>query len=331
MPNTIYDVCGIGNAIVDILVSVDESFIEKHKLFKSTMTMISEERAEELYAIMKQSDFTECSGGSVANTMAGIASLGGMPAYIGKTKQDKPGESFHYDMRRIGVHFDTPAAPSGKSTARCYIFVTPDAHRTMNTYIGACAELSADDINDALIAHSKVTYIEGYLWDAPSAKDAIRKAFKIAKMKNRKVAFTLSDLFCVERHRDEFWELVTSSIDILFANEAELLSLTQKSDWESARAAIRGRCPIAVLTRSEKGSQIVTKLDTIEIEPGRHLKVIDTTGAGDLYASGFLYGYTQGWDLKRCGELATRCASEIIQQFGARPSRHLIQLIPLVA
>lgn len=330
MPNTIYDVCGIGNAIVDILVSVEESFIEMHKLNKSVMTMINEERAEELYTLMKADKFKECSGGSVANTMAGLASLGAMPAYIGKTKQDAPGEAFRYDMRTIGVHFDTPAASSGKSTARCYIFVTPDAHRTMNTYIGACAELTETDINDALIAHSKVTYIEGYLWDTPSAKEAIRKALRVAKMKNRKVAFSLSDLFCVERHREDFWELITTSVDILFANEAELLSLTQKHDWESARAAIRGRCPISVLTRSEKGSQIITKMDTIEIDPGRNLKVIDSTGAGDLYAAGFLYGYTQGWQLARCGDLATRCASEIIQQFGARPHRPLTQLLPLV-
>lgn len=326
MQTTIYDVCGIGNAIVDILAPTDEAFIKEHQLAKGRMTMIDEERAEYLYKFMDDRA-KECSGGSVANTMAGIASLGGMPAFIGKVKQDAPGESFRYDMRTIGVHFDTPAEAAGKATARCYIFVTPDAQRTMNTYIGACAELSEADINDALIAHSKLTYIEGYLWDTPNAKGAIRKAVHVAKMKNRKVAFSISDVFCVERHHDEFMELITSHVDVLFANEQELKALMQVDDFEGARAAIRGKCPIVLLTRSEKGSVIVTKTETIEIEPGKNLKVIDSTGAGDLYASGFLFGYTQGWDLKRCGELATRCASEIIQQFGARPEKPLQSLI----
>lgn len=326
MQTTIYDICGIGNAIVDILAETDESFITEHNLAKGRMMMIDEARAEYLYTFM-EGRATECSGGSVANTMAGVASLGGMPAFIGKVKQDGPGESFRYDMRVIGVHFDTPASSSGKSTARCYIFVTPDAQRTMNTYIGACGEITEGDINDAVIAHSKLTYVEGYLWDEFNAKVAIRKAIAIAKMKKRKVAFTLSDVFCVERHREEFLELVMSHIDILFANENELKSLMQMEDFDQAREAIRGKCPIAILTRSEKGSVIVTVTETITLEADKNLKVIDSTGAGDLYAAGFLFGYTKDWDLKKCGELATRCASEIIQQFGARPKRSLKALL----
>ncbi|HEU5047620.1 MAG TPA: adenosine kinase [Rickettsiales bacterium] len=326
MTHTIYDICGIGNAIVDILAHADEEFIREQNLLKGAMTMIDEERAEELYGLM-EGTAKECSGGSAANTMAGIASLGGMPAFIGKVKQDGPGESFRYDMRTIGVHFDTPAQADGKATARCYIFVTPDAQRTMNTYIGACAELTEDDINDALVAHSKITYIEGYLWDTPNAKAAIRKALKVAHDYDRTVAFTLSDIFCVDRHRQDFIELIGSHINILFANENELKSLYQTDNFDRAAEMVRGKCDIAVLTRSEKGSLIVTKDNTIHIEAGKDLDVVDSTGAGDLYASGFLHGFAQGMDLKACGEIATLCASEIIQQIGARPQRPLNQLI----
>jgi sugar/nucleoside kinase (ribokinase family) len=325
MNNTIYDVCGIGNAIVDVLATTDEQFITDQGLLKGGMMLIDEERAEYLYTYM--SNATECSGGSVANTMAGIASLGGMPAFIGKVKQDVLGEIFRHDMRAIGVHFGTPAAIKGKATARCYIFVTPDAQRTMNTYIGACADVSADDINDALIARSKITYVEGYLWDQPNAKEAIRKALAVAHSHKRQVAFSLSDIFCVERHREEFWELLMGPIDILFANERELMALTQTEVYEDACERVRGKCAIAVLTRSEKGSLIVTQNDTIKTEAGKGLKVVDTTGAGDLYASGFLFGLTQSWDLKRCAELGTRCASSIIQQVGARPVKSLKTLI----
>ena len=325
MNSAIYDVCGIGNAIVDVLATTSEEFITEHGLMKGGMMLIDEQRAEYLYDYMGEA--TECSGGSVANSMAGIASLGGMPAFIGKVKQDVLGEIFRHDMRAIGVHFDTKASTQGKATARCYIFVTPDAQRTMNTYIGACAEIFKDDINDALIGHSKVTYVEGYLWDQPNAKEAILKALEVAKARNRKVAFTLSDVFCVERHRDEFWQLIESHIDILFANERELLSLVQTEDFDAAKEKIRGKCEIIALTRSEKGSLIVTKDETINIEAGKNLKVVDSTGAGDLYASGFLYGYTQGWGLQKCGELGSKCASYIIQQFGARPQTTLKALL----
>jgi len=325
MNPSIYDVCGIGNAIVDVLATTDEQFILDQGLMKGGMMLIDEERAEYLYDFMGNA--TECSGGSVANTMAGIASLGGMPAFIGKVKQDVLGETFRHDMRSIGVHFDTIASIKGKATARCYIFVTPDAQRTMNTYIGACAEVSEEDINDALIGHSKITYVEGYLWDQPNAKAAIRKALTVAKAQHRKVAFSLSDVFCVERHRTEFLELITSHLDILFANERELLSLMQVEDFDEALQKIRGLCPVAVITRSEKGSLVVTKENIITMEAGKDLTVVDSTGAGDLYASGFLYGITQDWDLKRCASLGTKCASLIIQQMGARPAKSLKSLI----
>ncbi len=325
MTTTIYDVCGIGNAIVDVLATTDEEFITEQGLLKGGMMLIDEERAEYLYTYMGSA--TECSGGSVANTMAGIASLGGMPAFIGKVKHDVLGEIFRHDLRSVGVHFDTPPSTKGKATARCYIFVTPDAQRTMNTYIGACAEVSEEDINDALIARSKVTYVEGYLWDQPGAKAAIRKALQAAKAKGRSVAFSLSDVFCVERHREEFLELIRQPLDILFANERELLALTQTDSFEEAREHIRGQCRIAVLTRSEKGSHVITATETIEVSADSNLEVVDSTGAGDLYASGFLYGFTQGWDLRRCAELGTKCASVIIQQIGARPQNSLNSLI----
>jgi sugar/nucleoside kinase (ribokinase family) len=324
MLTSIYDICGIGSAIVDVLSPTSEQFINEQGLMKGGMMLIDEARAEYLYSFMQ--DASQCAGGSVANTIAGIASLGGMPAFIGKVKQDEAGEIFRYDMRTIGVHFDTPAAAKGKATARCYIFVTPDAQRTMNTYLGACSELNEDDINDAIIGHSKITYVEGYLWDLPHAKDAIRKAIKIAKSKERKVAFTLSDVFCVERHREEFLALL-SQIDILFANEHEVISLMRAGAFADAREKIRGRCPIIALTRSEKGSTVITSKETIVVPATKGLRVVDTTGAGDLYASGFLHGIAQGWDLKACAQLGTKCASVIIQQIGARPINPLNTLI----
>jgi sugar/nucleoside kinase (ribokinase family) len=323
MTTPIYDVCGIGSAIVDVLAKTDDQFITDQGLLKGGMMLIDEERAESLYEFM--TDATECSGGSVGNTIGGIASLGGTPAFIGKIKQDVLGEAFRGDMRSIGVHFDTPAALTGAATARCYIFVTPDAQRTMNTYLGACTGLSEADMNDALIARSQVTYVEGYLWDMPHTIAAIKKAYSIARTHKRKCAFTLSDLFCVERHREEFLELLPT-LDILFANEAELLSLMQTTDFEKAKEAIRGRCPVIALTRSDKGSVVVTATETIEVQAEKGLTVVDTTGAGDLYASGFLYGITQGWELRKAAELATKCASLIIQQIGARPAKPLTAL-----
>jgi sugar/nucleoside kinase (ribokinase family) len=324
MTMTIYDVCGIGSAIVDVITMADDAFIKSEGLVKGTMALIDEDRAHYLYEQME--DVVEASGGSVANTLAGIASLGGMPTFIGKTKQDVLGEVFRADMHGVGVHFDTIALTSGKATARCYIFVTPDAQRTMNTYLGACTELTEADINDALIGHSKITYVEGYLWDLPHAKAAIRKAFDVAKKYKRQVAFSLSDIFCVDRHRAEFIELIHSHIDILFANENELYSLVKTLDFDAACDAIRGKCPIVVVTRSGHGSVVITAQETITI-PGKPIKLVDSTGAGDLYAAGFLFGITQGWPLKKSAELGAKCAEYIIQQMGARPAKSLNSLI----
>jgi sugar/nucleoside kinase (ribokinase family) len=325
MPQIIYDVCAIGNAIVDVITRASDRFLKEQKMQRGAMTLIDEKQAEFLYGFMKGA--TQCSGGSAANTAAGLASLGAMPAFIGKVRQDSLGEIFRHDMRSIGVHFDTPALAKGKATASCCIFVTPDGQRTMNTYIGACTEVSQDDVNDALIARSLVTYIEGYLWDQPNAKEAIRKALRVARLKERKVALSLSDVFCVNRHRKDFLELIDSPLDLLFANEEELYTLAETADWDTAIAFIRGRAKVAAITRGARGSVVLTEEDTIVVPARRDIRVIDTTGAGDLYASGFLYGYTRDWDLPECAELATRCASHIIQQMGARPQTPLTSLL----
>lgn len=325
-PSTIhYDVLGIGNAIVDVLASAEDAFLAVQSLTKGAMTLIDEARAEALYRQMGPA--TECSGGSAANTLAGLASLGGRAAFIGKVKDDQLGGIFRHDMRSIGVHFDTHPAKAGPATARCLIFVTQDAQRTMNTYLGACTNVSETDIDEALIASSLITYVEGYLWDEPHAKKAIRKALAAAHAHGRKVAFTLSDAFCVDRHRAEFLELIKNDIDILFANENEITSFFQIDDVMEAARRIQGMCEVVAVTRSEKGSLIVTA-DSIEaIEASEVPHVIDTTGAGDLYAAGFLYGITQGWSLRASAELAGKCAAEIIQQLGARTVRPLRRLV----
>lgn len=320
-----YDVVGIGNAIVDVLASAEDIFLAEQGLHKASMALIDEERAEGLYQMMGPG--TECSGGSAANTLAGLASLGGSAAFIGKVRDDQLGTIFRHDMRAVGVDFDTPAATSGPATARCLIFVTPDAQRTMNTFLGACTQVSQEDIDEQLIARAQVTYIEGYLWDAPAAKSAIRKALAAARASGRKLAFSLSDVFCVDRHRDEFLDLVQNHLDIVFANENELKSLYQTEDFAKAAKKIQGTCDVAVITRSEKGCVVVTR-EAIENVPGEKVaELVDTTGAGDLFASGFLYGFTRGWDLVACAKLGNRCAAEIIQQMGARSAESLGKLV----
>ena len=322
---TLFDVAGIGNAIVDVLSFTDETFIARNKLPKSTMTLVNEERALELYRKMGPS--TECSGGSVANSLAGLASLGARTAFIGKVKNDQLGSIFIHDLHAVGVHFSTTPTEEGPATASCLVYVTPDAQRTMATYIGACSQVTEADIDEQIIAHSSIVYIEGYLWDTESAKAAIRKAITIAHQAERKIAFTLSDTFCVDRHRDEFLELIKNDIDILFANEAELKSLYQTQDIDEALKRLQGACSIAAVTRSEKGSTVITAdgAETVAAEPVA--RVIDTTGAGDLYAAGFLFGLTRGWDLRSCAGLANRCAGEIITQLGARCMRPLKELV----
>lgn len=321
MSDTSYRVTGIGNAIVDVLTLANDEFLRTESLEKGSMTLVSERRALELYEGM--SEKVERSGGSAGNTMAGLASLGSHVAYIGKVKNDPLGEVFGSDLRKAGVEFRTAPLLDGPSTARCLIFVTPDAQRTMNTYLGACAELYPEDVDAALIRQSQVTYLEGYLFDRPHAKDAFRKAADIAHGAGRKVSLSLSDAFCVDRHRGEFRELVEHHVDILFANEKEILSLYQCGEFSRAVELVRGHCEVAVLTRSEKGAVVISEHDPVVMPAEPVAQVIDTTGAGDLYAAGFLHGYTEGLDLGTCARYGALAAAEVISHFGARPETAL--------
>ncbi len=325
MSNNNFDVLGIGNAIVDILSFADDKFLQDNGFAKGSMTLVDEEVAKKFYAKLGQT--TECSGGSVANSLAGLASLGAKTAFIGKVKNDQLGAIFTHDLHAAGVYFDSKPATSGAATAHCMICVTPDAQRTMVTYLGACGTVSESDKDDALIARSNILYIEGYLWDAEAAKIAIRSSIATAKQHGKRVAFTLSDTFCVHRHRSEFLQLIDNDIDILFANEAEIKALYETEDFDAAIAKIRGKVAVAAITRSEKGSVVVTKevVETAPTDPVHNL--VDTTGAGDLYASGFLFGISRGWDLLNCAKLGNKCAGEIITQLGARSQKKLDALV----
>jgi sugar/nucleoside kinase (ribokinase family) len=319
------DVVGIGNAIVDILAHTDDGFLLREGLQKGSMTLIDAERSNALYE--KIGPAVECSGGSAANTLAGIAALGGRAGYVGKVADDEFGKLFRHDIRAAGVAFETPAAPDGVPTARSLVLVTPDAQRTMNTYLGISVELGPEDVEPGVIADASITYLEGYLWDPPRAKEAFRQALAIAHQNGRRVALTLSDAFCVERYREEFLDLVEGHVDILFANEAEITSLYQVTGFDEALQKVRGHCEIAALTRSEKGAVIVSN-DEIHIVDAADLgPVIDTTGAGDLFASGFLYGLTHGFDLARAGRLGALAAAEVISHLGARPE---VPLAPFI-
>ena len=319
------DVVGIGNAIVDVIARCDEAFLDKEALVKGTMALIDADRAEALYRMMGPG--TEASGGSAGNTMAGIASLGGNGAYIGKVRDDLLGEVFRHDLTAQGVRFDTPPATVGPGTARCLILVTPDGQRTLNTYLGACVALGPDDIDPAIVGMAQVTYLEGYLFDPPLAQQAFRKAAEIAHGAGRKVALSLSDPFCVERHRAAFRDLVAGDVDILFANEVEICSLYETADFAVAAAAVRGHVAIAALTRSAQGSVILAGGAEHRVAAAPVTRVVDSTGAGDLYAAGFLYGLTRGLPLPICGETGGLCAAEIISHVGARPERNLSELI----
>jgi sugar/nucleoside kinase (ribokinase family) len=319
-----YDVVGIGNAIVDVLARTDDALVQRQGLTKGTMALVDTARAEAIYAAMPAG--VEKSGGSAANTVAGIASLGGRGAYIGKVRDDALGTVFAHDLKALGVRFDTKPATSGLPTARCLILVTPDAQRTMCTFLGACVDLGPEDIDEALVASASVTYLEGYLFDPPRAMDAFRKAASVAHKAGRQVSLSLSDPFCVDRHRAEFRDLVAAHVDVLFANEREICSLYETKHFELAAEAVRGHCDVAVLTRSERGSNVVTKTDMLHVAPATVARVIDTTGAGDLYAAGFLYGLTHGRDLATCGRLGSLCAAEIIAHVGARPETSLQRL-----
>jgi sugar/nucleoside kinase (ribokinase family) len=324
MADTRYDVVGIGNAIVDIIGRCDDAFLSKHDLAKGRMHLIDAGQADKLYAAMGPG--TERSGGSAANTIAGFASFGGSGAFIGRVADDQFGKVFAHDIRAIGVTYDTPPAKSGAPTALCLIFVTPDGERTMNTFLGASTELGTGEVDAELIMAAKVTYLEGYLFDKPEAKQAFHRAAALAAKAGRKTALTLSDAFCVDRHRDDFRKLVHEGVNILFANETEITALFQVNKFAEAVAAVRGACEIAVLTRSAQGSVIVTPTATIDVRPKPVGQVIDVTGAGDLYAAGFLYGLTRQLSLADCGRLGSLAAAEVISHIGARPEKPLIEL-----
>jgi sugar/nucleoside kinase (ribokinase family) len=288
------------------------------------MTLIDEHRAVELYGVMPAG--LEASGGSAANTMAGVASLGGRVAYIGKVRDDQLGEVFRHDLRAIGVSYDVPLAPAGPPTARCLIVVTPDAERTMNTFLGISSLLEPGDVDEELCASAAVVYCEGYLWDVESAKQAMRKAMAATKAAGGKVALTLSDEFCVDRHRKEFVELAEEYVDLLFANRAEMCSLYEVDDVEEAVARVRRHCEMAAVTLSERGSLVVTADQRCEVPAWSTGVVVDTTGAGDQYAAGFLVGLARGVTLERCARLGSMAAGEVISHIGPRPSQSLAVL-----
>ncbi len=314
-----YDVLGIGNAIVDVIARAEDDFLAAQGMHKGGMALIDEARASAIYDAMGPA--TESSGGSAANTIVGVASFGGRAAFVGKVKDDVLGKAFAHDIRAARVTFDTKPATEGPSTARCYIMVTPDGERTMNTYLGAAQDLKPSDIDEAAVAAAAVVYLEGYLWDPPKAKEAFVKAAEIAHRNNRKVALTLSDSFCVDRYRGEFLDLIRKgTVDIVFANEHELRSLYETADFDSAAKALRGDAKLAVVTRSEKGCVVVTR-DGIEAVQAMPIdKVVDVTGAGDLFAAGFLVGHSHGKDHRTSARLGALAAAEVIQHIGARPA-----------
>lgn len=318
-----FDVLTLGNALVDVLVYADDDFVDRTGVEPGAMTMVDAARSDEIYAEMGPA--VEVSGGSAANTAAGIASFGGKAAYIGRVADDTFGKVFAHDLRSVGVHFDTPLAVGGAPTGRCLVIVTPDAQRTMCTFLGAGAELDESYVDDALVESAAVTYLEGYIWDPPPAKDAVRRAAAVAHRADQRVALTLSDPFCVERHRQEFRELIEGHIDILFANEHEITMLYEVDTFDQALHHVRGHCEIAALTRGPHGSVIVAG-DDVHVIDAYPARVVDTTGAGDLYAAGFLYGFTHGFGLAKCGQLASLGAAEVISHLGARPAKELSEL-----
>lgn len=318
------DVVGVGNAIVDVVARIGDDFLAQHGLVKGAMRLIDEAEAQALYEAMAPAQ--ETSGGSAANTMAGVASLGGKPAYIGRVRRDQLGEIFCHDLRAIGVQLAVPATHVGPPTARCLILVTPDAERTLNTYLGACVDLSSEDIDEALVRRAKITYLEGYLWDRPRAKEAFLRAAQVARAAGRQVALSLSDSFCVDRHRESFLELVSHHVDILFGNETEIKSLYQTDSFDTAAQRARSQTKLAVLTRGARGSVLISASEQVEVpaEPLSH--VIDTTGAGDLYAAGVLFGMTHGHSLGESGRRGAIAAAEVIGHYGARPATQLAEL-----
>lgn len=319
------DVLGIGNAIVDVIARHDDAFLDQNGLVKGSMQLVDEAGALSLYD--KIGPGTEISGGSAANTIAGITSLGGSAGYIGKVATDQIGDVFAHDIRAAGVVYHTAALDGGPKTARCIVIVTPDGQRTMSTFLGASALLGPDDISEDAISGAAITYLEGYLWDRPEAKDAFRKAARLATKNQAQVALTLSDAFCVDRHRNSFLGLIRDGVDVLFANEAELLSLYQTTSFADAMAAVAKDCTLAAVTRSEKGSVIVADGTVTEVPAQAVDEVVDTTGAGDLYAAGFLFGLARNKPVAECARLGHVAAAEIISHLGARPQAELKTLI----
>ncbi|MGB2931232.1 MAG: adenosine kinase [Methyloceanibacter sp.] len=319
-----YDVVGIGNAIVDIIARCDEAFLSKHDLHKGFMRLIPAEEAERLYAAMGPA--VERSGGSAANTIAGLASFGGKCAFIGKVAADQFGGIFHHDIRSLGVDYTTAPSTDGTPTARCLILVTPDGERTMNTYLGTSVDFAPPDLDPALIEAAKIVYLEGYLFDRLEAKAAFTEAARLARKAGAKVALTLSDAFCVDRHRADFRALIREGADIVFANEKEITTLYEVNSFEEAANAALADCELAILTRSEEGSLIVAAGKSVAIGADPVSQLVDATGAGDLYAAGFLYGLTQGAPLETCGRLGSLASAEIIGHIGARPEVSLRQL-----
>lgn len=319
-PSPRFDILGIGNAIVDVVAPVPESFITHHDMRKGGMALIDTAAADKLYDAMPAG--TESSGGSAANTCAVAAMLGAKVAYIGRVADDQLGGVFRHDIAAVGVHFPTAPLTGAAPTARCLIMVTPDGQRTMNTYLGACVTLSTTDVDPALVADAKITYLEGYLFDPPEAKAAFRAAATAAHAAGRQVALSLSDAFCVDRHRAAFRDLVAGHVDILFANETEITSLYETNTWAEAAELVRGEVGIAVLTRGNDGSTILKGAETVEVDVVE-TEVVDTTGAGDAYAAGFMAALTAGKSLVQCGKLASIAAAEVIAQYGARPRADL--------
>lgn len=324
-----FDVVGIGNALVDVLTHEDDAFIDANGLLKGAMTLIDARRAEALYAAMGRG--IEVSGGSAANTIAGIASFGGRAAYIGRVFDDQMGAVFAHDLRSTGAAFRCPPATEGPPTGRCLIVVTSDAERTMNTYLGSSEFFGPEDVDGDLIASAQVTYLEGYLFDRPEAQEAYWKASRIAHDAGRRVSLTLSDTFCVERHKEAWRSLVDDQVDILFANEGEAMALYDVDSVETVLEHVKADVEIAAITCGPKGSLVVHEGEVIEVAAHPVEKVVDTTAAGDLYAAGFLYGFTNGRSLESCGRLGSVAASAVLGHTGARPGLSLAQLADSMA
>lgn len=318
-------VLAIGNAIVDLLSRADDSFLVNQGLIKGSMRLIDEAEAHRLYDAMGPA--REVSGGSAANSIAAMAMLGARVGFVGRVRNDQLGEVFAHDIRAIGAEFTTPAATEGPATARCFILVTPDGQRTMNTFLGASTSIRPEHLDMEQVARADVLYIEGYSWDAPETKQSILDAIRMAHHHGNRVAFTLSDSFCVGRHRPEFLDLIKSHVDILFANEAELCSLYETEDFEAALSQLSGQCEIAAITRSEKGVVLLTAEERHDVPGEKDVNVVDTTGAGDLFAGGFLYGFTTHRPLPECGRIGNILAAEILSHFGARPETDLKELL----